>query len=110
MPKINFSDLDSCGKYAVFWLANEAETITPNVTNAASHPGEILEAVAFMKDYPKGSAPHAALASRLQLGGRGSESIMACIERAAPGYRSLADRADVEIDELMNDLTFTSAR
>jgi len=110
MPKLDFSDLDSCGKYAVFWLANEAETISPNVTDAASHPGEILEAVAFMKKYPKGTAPHSALAVRLQLGGAGTESIIACMERAAPGYRSLADQADVEIDELMNDLKFTPGR
>lgn len=104
MPKIKFSDLDPTGKRDVFWLADEADTLTPNITAAASHVGEIWEAAAFMKEYPKGSAAHTALADRLRLGKTSAESILACIERAAPAYRTLGDRADAELDELLADL------
>lgn len=109
MPKLNFSDLDSTGKRAVFWLADEAETLTTFVTESASHAGEILEAAAFMKDYPRGSEPHAVLAARLQLGDKSAESILACIRRAAPAYQSMTVRADDELDELLADLNGTPA-
>lgn len=104
MQNLNFSDLDSTGKRAVYRLADEADTFTTRIPDAASHVGEIYEAVAFMKKYPKGSAAHAMLADRLRLGGQSNESILACIERAAPTYRSIIDRADRELDELLADL------
>lgn len=60
MPKMKFSELDSTKKRAVSWLADEAETLTPNITAAASHVGEIWEDAAFMKESPRGlpSTPH----------------------------------------------------
>lgn len=104
MPKIKFSDLDPDGKKAVFWLADEADTLTPNITAAASHVGEIWEAVAFLKGHPKGSLAHTALADRLRLGDTSAESILECIKRAAPAYRSLNEAADAELNELLADL------
>lgn len=105
MPKIQFSNLDSTGKRAVFWLADEAKTVTSFITDAASHVGEIFEAAAFMKQFPEGTAERATLAERLQLGDRSTESILDCIERVAPAYRTLAGRAsDAELDELLADL------
>lgn len=104
MQKIKFSDLDLTGKRAVYLLADEAGTLTPTITAAATHPGELLEATAFMKRFPKGTAAHTTLVERLQLGDRSAESILECIERAAPTYQTLADRADAELDELLADL------
>lgn len=104
MPKLNFSDLDSMGKRAAYQLADEADTLTTWITDAASHVGEIYEAVAFIKAYPKGSAAHAILTDRLRLGGQSNESILACIHRAAPTYQGIIDRADCELDELLADL------
>lgn len=104
MPKIRFSELDLAAQRAVFWLAQEAETPTPYITGAASHVGEIYESVAFMKDFPKGSAAHTTLADRLRLGDTSTESILDCIKRAAPTYRSLGERVDSELDELLADL------
>jgi hypothetical protein len=104
MAKIEFHALDSTGKRAIFWLAEEAETLTSMITGAAAHIGEVFEAIAFIKENPKGSAAHAILASRLQLGGQSKETILACIERAAPAYRSIVDRPDIELDELLADL------
>lgn len=104
MPKIQFSDLDSADKRAVFWLADEAKTVTSLITDAANHIGEIWEAAAFMKQFPEGTVERATLAERLQLGDRSAESIAECIKRAAPGYRTLAEAADAELDELLTDL------
>lgn len=104
MKKIKFSDLDLTGKRAVFWLADESEALTAFVTAAATHPGELLEAAAFMKEFPKGTAAHTTLADRLRLGDTSAESILACIERAAPTYRTLTERTDAELDELLADL------
>lgn len=104
MPTIKFSDLDSTEKRAVFWLADEAETLTPNITAAASHIGEIWEAAAFMKEFPKGTPQHTALAERLRLGDTNAECILTCIERVAPAYASLSEASDAELDELLADL------
>ncbi|WP_295997169.1 hypothetical protein [Rugamonas sp.] len=104
MPKINFADLDSTGKRMVFWLADEAKTVTSLITDAATHIGEIWEAAAFMKQFPEGTAERATLAERLQLGDRSAESIPDCLKRAVPGYRTLAEAADAELDELLADL------
>jgi hypothetical protein len=104
VPKIKFSDLDSTEKRLVSWVADEAKTLTPNITAAACLIGEIWEAASFMKEYPKGSAAHTALADRLRLGDTSAESILGCIKRAAPTYRTLGDRADSELDELLADL------
>lgn len=104
MPKVQFSDLDSTGKHMVFWLADEAKTVTSFITDAAAHIGEIWEAAVFMKQFPEGTAERTALAERLQLGDRSAESILECLNRAAPGYRTLAEAADAELDELLADL------
>lgn len=104
MPKVQFSDLDSTSKRAVFWLADEGKTVTSSVTSATTHIGEIWEAAAFMKQFPEGTAERATLSERLQLGDRSAESILDCIKRAAPAYRSLAEAADAELDELLADL------
>lgn len=104
MAKIEFQTLDSMGKRAVYRLADEADTLTTWITDAASNIGEIYEALAFMNEYPKGCAAHAILADRLRLGGKSDESIMACIERAAPTYPSIADRAEQQLDDLLADL------
>lgn len=108
MKKINFSALDLTGKRAVFWLANEAETLTAFVTAATVHPGELLEAAAFMREFPKGTAARTTLAERLRLGDTSAESILDCIKRAAPTYLSLADRTDAELDDLLADLKSTA--
>lgn len=104
MSKVEFSDLDSTGKRAVCWLADEAKTVTSFITAAAAHVGEVWEAAAFMKQFPEGTAERAALAERLQLGDRSTESILESIKRAAPGYRTLTEAADAELDELLADL------
>jgi hypothetical protein len=108
MPKIKFSDLDSTEKHTVFWLADEAETLTPNITAAASHVGEIWEAAAFMKEFQKGTPEHTALAERLRLGDTSAESILACIKRAAPAYATMSEASDAELDELLADLRGTA--
>jgi hypothetical protein len=104
MPKIKFSDLDSTEKRAVFWLADEAETLTPNITAAASHVGEIWEAAVFMKQFPKGTAEHTTLADRLRLGDTSAENILNCIKRAAPAYLTQGEASDAELDDLLADL------
>jgi len=104
MPKIKFSDLDPTAKRAVFWLADQAGTLTPTIRAAAAHVGELWEAVAFMQEHPEGTAAHATLAERLRLGTGSDESILDCIERAAPTYRSVGDRVDAELDELLASL------
>ena len=104
MPKIQFSDLDPTSKRAVCWLADEAKTVTSFVT-AAAHIGEVLEAAAFMREFPEGTTERAMLADRLRLGDTSTESIWDCIKRTAPAYRSLTGRAtDSELDELLADL------
>lgn len=109
MPEIQLCDLDPTDKRAASWVADQAETLTVFVTAAASHIGEIWEAAAFMKEFPDGTTERSALADRLQLGGRSAESILDCIERAAPAYRTLAGRAtDAELDELLADLRAAS--
>ncbi len=109
MQNIKFSDLDPTDKRAVFWLADEAETLTAIITAAATNPGELLEAAAFMREFPKGTAAHTTLAERLRLGGTSTESILACIERAGPSYLTLAESADAELDGLVADLKSTAA-
>lgn len=105
MPRVKFSDLDLTDKHAVIWLADQADALTPNVTAAAVHVGEIWEAAAFMKAFPKGTAEHTALADRLRIGDQSAESILDCIERAAPAYWTLAKRAtDAELEELLAGL------
>jgi hypothetical protein len=104
MPIVQFSDLDSIDKRAVFWLADQAKTVTSLITDAATHIGEIWEAAAFMKQFSEGTVERATLAERLQLGHRSAESIPDCLKRAAPGYRTLAEAADAELDELLTDL------
>lgn len=110
MPKVNLFDLDSTAKSTVFWLADQAETVTALVTESVSHVGEIWEAAAFMKEHPRGSAPHAALAERLRLGTNSAETILDCISRSAPSYLGLAQRTDEELDELLADLISTPFR
>lgn len=106
MPRVKFSDLDLSDKHAVFWLADQADTLTPNVTAAAVHVGELWEAAAFMKAFPKWTAEHTALAARLRLGDQSAESILDCIERVAPAYWTLAEHAtDDELDELLAELS-----
>jgi hypothetical protein len=73
-------------------------------TLSNDHVGEIWEAAAFMKEFPKGTAERTTLAERLRLGDTSAESILDCIEPAAPAYRTLAERADAELDELLADL------
>jgi hypothetical protein len=104
MSKIRFSDLDPTYKKAVFWVADEAKTLTSFVTAAAAQVGEILEAAAFMKEFPEGTVERATLADRLRLGDTSAESILECIKRAAPAYRSLSEAADAELYELLADL------
>jgi hypothetical protein len=101
MRKLKFSELDSAEKRAVFWLADEAKTLTPTILAAVTSVGQIWEAKAFMKHFPKGSASHTTLADRLRLGGRNTESVLDCIRRAAPAYETLGARADAELDELL---------
>jgi hypothetical protein len=69
MAKIEYRALDSTGKRAVFLLADGAGTLTNLITDAASHIGEVYEAVAFMKAFPMGSEAYEVLAARLRLGG-----------------------------------------
>jgi Spy/CpxP family protein refolding chaperone len=109
MSKIKFSELDSSEKRAVFWLAEQVEALTAYITAAASHTGEIWEAANFMREYTKGSMPHTTLAERLKLGRESGESITDCIKRAAPAYRSLVERADAELDELLYDFRNAAA-
>lgn len=104
MSKFNFSDLDPASKRTVFWLADQVETATAFITDSVSHVGEIWEAAAFMKAYPKGSFPNAELAARLRLGNKCAETVLDCIARLAPGYSNLAERSDEELDELLADL------
>jgi len=101
MAKINFDALYSIEKRAVFWLADEAETLTTFITESISHSGETMEAVAFLKEHGKGSEQHKILTTRLRLGNKSAESILACIVRAAPAYRSMAERPDNELDDLL---------
>lgn len=101
MAKINFNALYSIEKRAVFWLADQADTLTTFITESISHPGEIMEAVAFLNEHYKGSKQHTILITRLRLGNNGVESILACIARAAPAYRSIAERPDNELDDLL---------
>ena len=110
MPKVNFLDLDETAKSTVFWLADQAETVTASVTKSVSHVGEIWEAAAFMKEHPHGSTPHTALAERLRLGDNSAETILDCISRSAPSYLELTERADEELDELLADLKNTPFR
>lgn len=108
MVTVKFSDLNPVAKRAVFWLANQADTLTSFITESASHTGEILEAAAFMSQHPKGSTPHTILVERLKLGSRGFESILACIQRADPTYRSMTEWADSEVDEMLAELKIPS--
>lgn len=110
MRKVHFRDLDATAKRTVFWLADQAETVTALITDSVSHAAEIWEAAAFMKEYPHGSAPHTALAERLRLGDNSAETILDCISRAAPSYLGLAQRTDEELDELLADLKSTPFR
>jgi hypothetical protein len=104
MPKFKFSDLDLTGMHAVFWLASAANTTTPVITASAAHVGEILEAVAFMREFPETSREHSVMAERLRLGNRSGISILDFISDTAPTYRMLANRTDSEIDELLAHL------
>lgn len=109
MPKIKFSDLDSAEKRAAFWLADEAETLTPTIIAAATHIGELWEAEALMKEFPKGTAAHTTLAHRLRLGDTSAENILDCIRRAAPAYCTLGERIVIELDDLPPGLESASA-
>lgn len=110
MTKVDFCDLSATAKSAVFWVADQAETTTASVTNSASHVGEIWAAAAFMKKHPKGTLLHTALAERIRLGNEGTESILDCISRSAPGYLELVESADEELDALLADLKSTHSR
>lgn len=110
MPKINFNDLDATAKSAVFWLADQADTVTILVTDSASHAGEIWAAAAFMKEHPKGSPSHTAMSERLRLGARSIETILDCISHLVPGYLEIAERTDEKLDELLADLKSTNFR
>lgn len=101
MPKFKFSDLDVMGMHAVFWLANEAKTTTPVITASASHVGEIFEAAAFMRKFPKASAEHSFLAERLRSGDQSDINILDCIANTSPSYLTLANSTDAELDELL---------
>ncbi|MBZ2207670.1 hypothetical protein [Massilia soli] len=109
MRNIKFSNLDPTTKHAVFWLADEAETLTAVVTAAAYHIGEIFEAAAFLKEFPKGTEAHTALAERLRLGGTSGESILDCIKRVVPVYLCLGESTDAALDELLVELKNRSA-
>lgn len=100
MPKIRFFDLSLLEKKTVYWLADEAATLTPTITAAASHIGEIWAAASFMETFPKGTAAHAALANRLRLGDQSTESILDCIERAASSACAPVQKTDAELDSL----------
>lgn len=104
MTIINFSDLDSTDLRAASWLADEVGTVTPIIIAAAARIGDLLEAVAFMKAHQKGTMAHTVLASRLRLGDNCAESILDCIRRSAPAYRSMCEASDAELDELLADL------
>lgn len=107
MTKVRLADLDLNGKRAVFSLADETETPTPVITAAARHVGEIWEALAFMRTFPKGTQPHMALVARLRLGSMSDEGIMDCIKRAAPAYGTLAERTDDDLADLLAGLMRT---
>jgi hypothetical protein len=96
MEKLNFSELDAHQKRLVFWLADKAGTLTPTILAAASLPGELWEAKAFLKHFPRDSEEHAQLVSRLRLGGTSSESILAVIEHVAPTYQTIGQRCALE--------------
>lgn len=61
MPNIQFSELDAIGKRAVFWIAEEAKTVSASVIASAVHIGEIWEAAAFMKQFQTGTPERTAL-------------------------------------------------
>jgi hypothetical protein len=101
MRKLKFSELDPNQKRLVSWLANEAGTLMPTILGAAGHIGELWEAKAFLKHFPKGSAQHAQLTNRFRLGESTTESILDCIRRAAPAYATLGERCAAELADLL---------
>jgi hypothetical protein len=104
MTKVRLADLDRNGKRAVVWLADESETPTPMITAAATHVGEIWEAFAFVRAFPKGTQQHMALVARLRLGSMSCEGILDCIKRVAPEYCTLAERTEDDLEDLLADL------
>ena len=92
MNTLKFSELDAVQMRLVFSLADEAETLTPLILASASHIGELWEAKAFLKRFPRRSAQHSQLTDRLRLGSNAKESILKCIERIAPDYMTLGAR------------------
>lgn len=101
MTTLNFSELDSNLKRAVFWLADEAGTLTSIILPAVTHVGELWEAKAFLKHFPRGTVEHEQLVSRLRLEAATTEGILDCIKRVAPSYTMLGEDCT---DELLDVL------
>jgi hypothetical protein len=101
MRTLKFNELDATEKRLVSQLADESGALTPFVITSAKHVGELWESASFFRCYPRGSAQHNALASRLQLGNAINESITDVIKRIAPDYTMLEQRDDAEVDELI---------
>lgn len=109
MRTLKFDELDATQKRLVFWLADEAGTLTPFILAAAKHIGELWEAKAFLMDYTKGTAEHEQLAIRLRLGDTSPESILDAIKRITPNHVTIGKRSDTELDELLSSLKNASA-
>lgn len=101
MQKLIFSELDASERRAVTWLADEAGTLTPTILSAAAHAGELWEAAAFLKHFPRGTTQHARLVDRLKLGRAGSKTILECIRLAAPTYATLGQRCEPELADIL---------
>lgn len=102
MQKVKFSELDPTQKRAVFWLADAAETLPPTILAGAAHIGELWAAETFLKRFPPGTEQHAQLASRLRLGGSATESILDCIRGVETSYRTLGQRCEAELADLLS--------
>jgi hypothetical protein len=109
MKALNFSELDTNLKRAVFWLADEAETLTSIVLAAAAYKGELWEAKAFFMRFSKGSPEHAQLANLLRHGSASRGTILDCIQKIAPAYKTIGGRCEQELDYLLQEPKSPSA-
>lgn len=108
MTTLNYEQLDQTQKQLVLWFTLESK-IPMNCTLAATgHIGELWEAKACLMHFPKGATQHDDLVSRLKRGGSGDDSILDCIARIAPDYKTLGQRSDAELDELLASVNLFS--
>lgn len=108
MEKLKFDEIGPAFRHLSLWLADECAAPVSTVLAATLCTGELCEAEAFLRHWPRGSQERTQLVDRLRMGGKATEGILDCIRRAAPGYLTILEKFKADIPEMIRKMEYDS--